>query len=65
MKMSDKKLYRSRGNRMVCGVCAGIGEYFNVDPTLIRLGAAILTVCRVGTGLVLYFVAAVIIPEEV
>ena len=63
--MSDKKLYRSRGNRMVCGVCAGIGEYFNVDPTLIRLGAAILTVCSVGTGLVWYFVAAVIIPEEV
>ena len=58
--MSDKKLYRSRANRMVCGVCGGIGEYFNVDPTLIRLGAAILTVC---TGLVLYFVAAVIIPE--
>lgn len=48
---------------MVCGVCGGIGEYFNVDPTLIRLGAAILTVCSVGTGLVLYFVAAVIIPE--
>lgn len=62
--MSDKKLYRSRGNRMVCGVCAGIGEYFNVDPTLIRLGAAILTVFSVGTGLILYFVAAVIIPEE-
>ena len=60
--MSDKKLYRSRANRMVCGVCGGIGEYFNVDPTLIRLGAAILTVCSVGTGLILYFVA-VIIPE--
>lgn len=62
--MSDKKLYRSKTNRMVCGVCAGIGEYFHVDPTLIRLGAAILTVCSIGTGLVLYFVAAVIIPEE-
>ena len=61
--MSDKKLYRSRANRMVCGVCGGIGEYFNVDPTLIRLGAAILTVCSVGTGLILDFVAAVIIPE--
>ena len=61
----DKRLYKSDVNRTIAGVCGGIGEYFNVDPTLIRLGAAILTVCSVGTGLVLYFVAAVIIPEEV
>ena len=35
--MTDKKLYRSRTNKMLCGVCGGIGEYFNIDPTLIRL----------------------------
>ena len=36
--MEPKKLYRSRKDRMICGVCAGIAEYFNIDPTLIRLG---------------------------
>ena len=61
--METKRLTKSDDNRVLCGVCGGIGEYFNVDPTLIRLGAAILTVCSVGTGLILYFVAAVIIPE--
>ena len=35
--MTDKKLYRSRTSKMLCGVCGGIGEYFNIDPTLIRL----------------------------
>lgn len=33
----DKKLYKSRENRVICGVCGGIGEYFNIDPTVIRL----------------------------
>ena len=35
--MSQKKLYRSRSNRMICGVCGGVGEYFNIDATLVRL----------------------------
>ena len=39
--MDGKKLYRSRQNRMICGVCGGVGEYFNIDPTLIRLGVAL------------------------
>ena len=43
--MEPKKLYRSRRDRMVCGVCAGIAEYFNIDPTLIRLGLVLLA-CR-------------------
>lgn len=60
--MSDKRLYRSSGNRMLCGVCGGIGEYFNVDPTIIRL-AFVLFGCT-GTGIVAYFIAAVIIPDE-
>ena len=34
-----KKLFRSRENRMICGVCGGVAEYFNIDPTLVRLGA--------------------------
>lgn len=59
-----KKLYRSRNSRMLCGVCGGIGEYFNIDPTLIRLAMGLVAVCSFGTGLIAYFVAAVIIPDE-
>ena len=59
--MSDKKLYRSRNNKMICGVCGGIGEYFGVDATLIRLGL-ILLACT-GTGILSYFIAAVMIPD--
>lgn len=44
--MNGKKLYRSESNRMLCGVCAGIAEYFDLDPTLIRLAWAL--VCFLG-----------------
>lgn len=57
-----KRLYRSRKNRMICGVCGGIGEYLNVDPTVIRL--LVLLLGFTGTGLVAYIVVAVIMPEE-
>lgn len=58
----SKKLYRSGTNRMVCGVCGGIGEYLNIDPTLVRLVWAIFT-CT-GAGLLAYFAAAIIIPSD-
>ena len=51
-----RRLYRSDTDKMICGVCGGIGEYFNVDPTLIRLLWAVLA-CS-GTGVVAYFIAA-------
>lgn len=57
-----KKLYRSRQDRMICGVCGGIGEYFNIDATLVRLGLVLLA-CT-GSGLIAYIIAAVIIPES-
>lgn len=60
--MEQKKLYRSRRDRMICGVCGGIGEYFNVDATLIRLGLVLLA-CT-GSGIVAYFIAAIIIPDN-
>lgn len=56
-----KKLYRSRNDRMICGVCGGIGEYFNIDATLVRLGLVLLA-CT-GSGLITYIIAAIIIPE--
>ena len=60
--MEPKKLYRSNSNKMICGVCAGVAEYINIDPTLIRLLWALfgLTVF----GIFAYFVAAIIMPEQ-
>lgn len=63
--MEPKKLFRSRRNRMICGVCGGVGEYFNVDATLIRLAVVLAAVCSAGTCTVAYFIAAVIIPDEI
>lgn len=57
-----KKLYRSRFDKMICGVCGGIGQYFQVDPTLIRLLWALFA--ATGTGIVVYIVASIIIPQE-
>ena len=61
-KKELKRLYKSKSEKMLCGVCGGIAEYFNVDPTLIRLLVALLAVS--GTGIIAYIAAAVIIPEE-
>lgn len=61
--MKGKKLTKSSENCMICGVCGGIGEYFQIDPTLIRLLWAILTFCGVGSGIIIYIIAAVIMPE--
>ena len=58
-----RRLLRPWKGRMLCGVCAGIGKYFNIDPTLVRLGFVILS-CFGGSGMLVYFAAAVIIPKE-
>lgn len=58
----DKKLYRSDSDKMLCGVCGGIGEYFDLDPTLIRLIWAVLG-CT-GSGIVAYIIAAIVIPRR-
>ena len=57
-----KKLCKSNKNRKVCGVCGGIAEYLNADPTLIRL-AFLLVSAIAGSGIVAYFVAAMVMPE--
>jgi phage shock protein PspC (stress-responsive transcriptional regulator) len=56
-----KELRKSATNRMLCGVCGGIGEYFNIDPTIVRL-IFVLIGCT-GTGLVAYLVMAIIMPD--
>ena len=61
--MPTKKLQRSRKNRFITGVCGGLGEYFGIDPTLVRVGFAVLTVFW-GAGIVVYLILSVIIPIE-
>ena len=58
----QKKLYKSNHNKMIDGVCGGIGEYFGIDPTLVRLGFVALCVLA-GGGLLAYIVALIIIPR--
>ena len=59
--MEPKRLYKGH-EKMLCGVCSGIAEYFNLDPTLVRLAAVALTIWW-GSGLIAYIVAAIIMPE--
>jgi phage shock protein C len=59
----NKKLYRSRTNSMIGGVCGGLGEYLNVDPTIMRL-VAVLLVFADGIGLLAYIIAWIIIPRN-
>ena len=61
--MENKRLYRSSTNYMICGVCGGIGEYFNIDPTLVRLAWVIFTCASFGAGVVAYIVASIVIPK--
>ena len=58
----EKKLYRSKTNKMLAAVCGGLGEYANLDPTIVRLIAVLIGLS--GAGLVAYLVCAVIIPEK-
>lgn len=62
-KIMEKKLYKSKTNKKVAGVCGGIGEYFSIDPTLVRLGFVALSFLA-GGGLLVYIVAAIIIPDQ-
>ncbi len=59
----NKQLYRSKKNRIIGGVCGGLGEYFNVDPTLIRLVWVIVFLMG-GSGLLVYIIFWIILPEE-
>lgn len=58
-----RKLYRSRTNRMVAGVCGGLAQYFNVDATLMRVLFVVLTVLG-GAGPLIYLVMWIIVPNE-
>ena len=61
--MSNKRLYKSSVNCMLCGVCGGIAEYFGIDPTLVRVATAILIFAG-GLSLWVYIIAAFIVPKK-
>lgn len=58
-----RKLYRTREDRKIAGVCGGLGEYFDIDPTIIRL-LWLALLFAAGSGVLAYIVAWVIIPEK-
>ena len=58
-----KRLYKDRANQTLCGVCAGIAKYFNLDPTIIRL--ALVAFCLLGgSGILAYIIFAIVMPDE-
>ena len=59
----EKRLYKSNQNKMIDGVCAGIGEYCNIDPTLIRVGAVLMSLAG-GCGVLVYLICALVIPRD-
>ena len=61
--MNGKKLYRNTENKMLAGVCSGIADYFDIAPTLVRLGWVLFSLLG-GSGLLAYIIAAIIIPER-
>ncbi len=58
----EKRLFRSVHNRLLCGVCGGLGEFFHIDPTIVRLLWVLFGL--VGVGILFYIAAALIIPTQ-
>ena len=61
--MEQKRFYKIEDGKMIAGVCGGVAEYFNLDPSIVRIGWAALSLLW-GTGLVIYIVAAVVLPYK-
>jgi len=60
--MAGKKLYRSQQEKMVAGVCGGLGEYLDLDPTLIRIIWVVITLMG-GAGLLAYLIMWIVVPN--
>lgn len=63
MKNMKKRLYRSTREKMLFGVCGGVAEYFDTDPTIIRLAWVVFSLLG-GSGILAYIIAAIIMPED-
>jgi phage shock protein C len=61
--MNTKRLVKSNQNRLICGVCGGIAQYFNLDPTVIRLAWVVFCLAG-GSGVLGYIIAAIVMPPE-
>jgi len=62
--MEQKKLYRSRNNKILAGICGGVGDYLNIDPVIIRIIALLLLFFSFGFAILLYLCSWVLIPLE-
>lgn len=58
-----KRFYKSTRDKKVCGVCGGIAEYFNIDPTIVRLIWALICLAY-GSGIVIYIILAIVMPDD-
>ena len=63
MNEMKKRLHKAKDNRMIAGICGGLGEYFGIDPTIIRLGW-VLFCAMGGSGFIAYIIAAIVIPKR-
>lgn len=61
--MTNKRLYRSRTDKQMAGVCGGVADYLGIDPTIVRIVWVLLTLAG-GPGLILYIIMALVVPEE-
>ncbi|MDF2484877.1 MAG: putative stress-responsive transcriptional regulator [Herbinix sp.] len=61
--MEQKRLYRTNSNKMICGVCGGLAEYINIDPTVVRLLWVVFALAG-GFGVLAYIIAAIIMPVK-
>ena len=57
-----KRLYKSSASKVICGVCGGIAEYFNIDPVIVRLLLVLFTFMG-GSGIIAYIICAIVIPK--
>jgi len=60
----ERRLYRSRSDRMISGVCGGLAEYLSLDPTLVRVGVVLLAIVSQGGIVIAYLVMSIVVPEE-
>ena len=64
MTTESRKLYRNRSNRMIVGVCAGLADFFGIDPTIVRLVFALGTLFGFGSFILIYIAMFIFVPEE-
>lgn len=60
----SKKFYRSSNDKIIAGVCGGLGEYFNIDPSIIRIFWLLFSISGSGSGILAYILCAIVIPEK-